>query len=80
MPTSKKRVSLDQHLLEALPSETRYYTSPGTPPVWIITFDDVDIGDLVYFDEPRAKRAWREFNQSWNCTLMATVEMEDDQP
>jgi hypothetical protein len=44
-----------------------------TPRVWIIRFEDQDVGDLTFDNETEAREMWTKLNSNWNTYLMASL-------
>lgn len=56
------------------------WAQPGDMPnrVWILRFDDADVGDMIWIDEHAeadAKAAYERYSPSWNVYLFTTVEI-----
>ena len=44
-----------------------------TPRVFLIRFEDTEVGDLTFTDEGEARDMFVKLNQNWNCYLMASL-------
>ena len=41
---------------------------------WLLVFDDIDRGILIFFDRTEALAVYREARQNWTCHLFTSEE------